>query len=69
MRDSSQSLTTAQIYEEMFALQRDVRFERDQRPSPIAEDAGIRGRLLRAGAAWLISWASLLAVLNWVPRG
>jgi hypothetical protein len=52
-------------YRAALALQRRAALEPFPRPSPLSEEAGLRGMLLRAGAAWLIGYASLLAFLSW----
>lgn len=54
------------LYLELVRLQRNVRYERARPPSVLADpEAGLRVQLLRAGAAWLIGWASLMVLLSW----
>ena len=57
---------TASLYVDLIALQQRVPFERIPRPSVLTDpEPSLRTRLLRAGAAWLIGWASILAALHW----
>lgn len=66
MPESPDRFASTDLYRDLFALQSRVRFVRVRRPSVLTNPEGsIRIALLRAGAAWLISWASLLAMLNW----
>lgn len=54
------------LYYQLVALQRAVPRERVRRPSVLSDpEAGLRIQLLRAGAAWLIGWASLMVLLTW----
>ena len=55
------------LYYQLVELQRRVPQER-VRPQSVLNDpeAGLRIQLLRAGAAWLIGWASLMVLLTWV---
>ena len=63
--------TAADVYRDALELQRSISPKRDRprKRSVLADpEPGLRIRLLRAGAAWLIGWASLLAMLQWVAR-
>jgi hypothetical protein len=66
MDTSARHQSTLNLYAQLFALQRGIRFERIRPPSVLADpEAGLRIHLLRAGAAWLIGWAALIVLLNW----
>ena len=66
MRSGGRSSSLA-LYSQLVALQRSVRYERVRPPSVLSDpEAGLRIQLLRAGAAWLIGWASLMVLLTWV---
>jgi len=55
------------LYAQLFRLQHGVPMERVRPQSVLADpEAGLRILLLRAGAAWLIGWASLIVLLTWV---
>lgn len=55
------------LYYQLVELQRRVPQERIRPPSVLADpDAGLRIQLLRAGAAWLIGWSSLMVLMTWV---
>lgn len=54
------------LYWDLVRLQRNVPLERVRPQSVLADpEAGLRIQLLRAGAAWLIGWASLIVLLSW----
>jgi hypothetical protein len=54
------------LYYQLVELQRKVPQERVRHPSVLGDpDAGLRIQLLRAGAAWLIGWASLVVLMSW----
>ncbi len=55
----------AGVYGEIFELQRAIASRTSIRRDIAAEDPGLRELLLRAGAAWLIGYSSLLAFLSW----
>jgi hypothetical protein len=57
------------IQVEMILLERDVATRPFRARSPILGGAEptLRDLLLRAGAAWLITWAGLMSVLRWGP--
>ncbi|MGH2727525.1 MAG: hypothetical protein ACRDKS_11200 [Actinomycetota bacterium] len=62
--DRSSSLA---LYSQLITLQRNVPRERVRPPSVLLDpEAGLRIQLLRAGAAWLIGWASLMVLITWV---
>ncbi|MGH2792753.1 MAG: hypothetical protein ACRDKG_00460 [Actinomycetota bacterium] len=55
------------LYSQLVQMQRAVPAERVRPQSVLADpEAGLRIQLLRAGAAWLIGWASLMVLLSWV---
>jgi len=55
------------LYYQLVELQRKVPQERVRPPSVLADpEAGLRVQLLRAGAAWVIGWASLMVLMTWV---
>ncbi len=55
------------LYYQLVELQRKVPQERVRPTSVLADpEAGLRIQLLRAGAAWLIGWASLMVLMTWV---
>lgn len=58
--------TSLSLYSQLVAMQRAVPRERIRPPSVLSDpEAGLRVQLLRAGAAWLIGWASLMLLLTW----
>ncbi len=66
MGSFTRRVSSVDLYSQLFALQRRVRFERVRPRSVLADpEAGLRVQLLRAGAAWLIGWAALIILLNW----
>jgi hypothetical protein len=57
--------STATLYEQLISMQREIPFERIRPQSVLLDpEAGLRIQLLRAGAAWLIGWASLMVLLS-----
>ena len=57
--------STITLYAELISMQREIPFERMHRGSVLTDpNAGLRIQLLRAGAAWLIAWASLILLLD-----
>jgi hypothetical protein len=53
------------LYYQLVELQRKVPQERVRPASVLADpEAGLRIQLLRAGAAWLIGWASLVVLMS-----
>ena len=55
------------LYLQLIRLQHGVRWERIRPQSVLADpEAGLRVQLLRAGAAWLIGWASVMVLLTWM---
>jgi hypothetical protein len=55
------------LYYQLVELQRRVPRERVRQSSVLADpEAGLRIQLLRAGAAWLIGWASLMVLMTWI---
>lgn len=62
-------LESAAIYRDLIALQRSIPPETIRRGF-LSDEPTLRDLLLRAGAAWLIGYASLLAFLSWgAPQG
>ena len=57
-------LSSAAVYRDLIALQRTIPKETIRR-GILSEEPRLRDLLLRAGAAWLIGYASLLAFLSW----
>lgn len=58
--------STVTLYAQLISMQREIPFERIRPPSVLMDpEAGLRVQLLRAGAAWLIAWASLIVLLDW----
>jgi hypothetical protein len=57
-------LESAAVYRDLIALQRTIPPETIRR-GILSDDPSLRDLLLRAGAAWLIGYASLLAFLTW----
>jgi hypothetical protein len=57
--------STVALYAQLISMQREIPFERIRRQSVLMDpEAGLRVQLLRAGAAWLITWASLIVLLD-----
>ena len=57
--------STLTLYAKLITMQREIPFQRVHRGSVLTDpDAGLRIQLLRAGAAWLIAWASLILLLD-----
>ena len=53
------------LYLQLVSMQRRIPHERIRPPSVLSDpEAGLRIQLLRAGAAWLIGWASLMLLLS-----
>ncbi len=66
MRFGGSRSSSLWLYYNLVALQRAVPHERIRPPSVLSDpEAGLRVQLLRAGAAWLIAWASLMLLLTW----
>jgi hypothetical protein len=64
---SQRRSSSLNLYAQLVAMQRSVPRERIRPPSVLSDpEAGLRVQLLRAGAAWLIGWASLMVLLTWV---
>lgn len=57
---------SARVHYEMLELERLVAFT--YRPPILGgQNPTLRDNLLRAGAAWLIGWATLMAAVAWLP--
>jgi hypothetical protein len=66
MAGNTYRASTVTLYAQLILLQRDIPFERIRPRSVLLDpEAGLRIQLLRAGAAWLIAWASLMVLLDW----
>ena len=60
---------SARVHYEMLELERRVAVARPWRPPILGgHNPTLRDNLLRAGAAWLIGWATLMAAIAWLPR-
>ena len=57
-------LSSAAVYRDLIELQRQIPKETIRR-GILSDEPRLRDLLLRAGAAWLIGYASLLVVLTW----
>ena len=69
MSRSSQGIRAAMVHGQMLELERSLAMGRFEvlRPSFGGDNPKLRDFLLRAGAAWLIGWASLMAIIAWMP--
>ena len=62
-------LQAARVYSEIIELERQVSETSPYvRPLFGGNNPSLRDALFRAGAAWVISYAVLLAAVNWIPR-
>lgn len=57
-------LSSAAVYRDLIALQQTIPKETIRR-GILSDEPRLRDLLLRAGAAWLIGYATLLAFLSW----
>jgi hypothetical protein len=61
--------STLNLYSRLIAIQRRIPAERIRPRSVLADpEPSLRIALLRAGAAWLIGWASLMLLLDLMAR-
>ena len=62
-------LQAARVHSEMIELERHVsEISPYVRPLFGGDNPSLRDALFRAGAAWIISYAVLLAAVTWIPR-
>jgi hypothetical protein len=66
---SRRSVQAALVHAEMIELERSVvEVPVYVRPLFGGADPTLRDALFRAGAVWLIAWATCLAAVQWMPR-
>jgi hypothetical protein len=69
MESPHHCIRAAYVHAEMLQMERGVtEVPTSVRPLFGGDSPTLRDSLFRAGAAWVISWAILLAAIEWLPR-